>query len=139
MRPSGDLDFRGCDDRSAGRWNRWKLEALDAPAAMPKHTAKRRLTGDVAEQFHSRGVGPCIDGDAPAFFAVDDRRERDVALQREPAAGVHVADGGAYLRVRVGREVFHQEVDETSVALKHRQELRRRFISPLGSTYGVRY
>ena len=38
---------------------------------------------------------------------------------------MHVAHGGADLRVAVGAEIFHQEIDQTAVALQQRQHLDR--------------
>ena len=63
--------------------------------------------------------------DRAALLEIEDRREAGVLVERLAAAAMHVANGGADLRILIGRQILHQEIDEPSVALQDRQQLRR--------------
>ena len=87
---------------------------------------------DVPDDLHPRGVGSRVDRHRAALPpSSKHRRQRGVFVERLPAAPVHVAHGRADLRVRIGREILHQEIHEPAVTLQDREDLRAR--GPVGS------
>src|SRR5262252_3504963 len=93
---------------------------------MPEDTLKWRLARHVADHFDPGGISSGIKCNAAAFVAIEYRTEREISQKRLSTAGVHVPHGRANLRVRIGRDVFHQEVNKATVSLKNGEHLGRR-------------
>ena len=111
--------------RASGSPSGGSVDSRDAPAAVQQRAAERRPRRHVADEVERRRdrwpiLPTVIDF---AFATGQNRLERDVALEHAPAARVHVTDGGADLRVAVGGEIFHHEIDQPPVALQEGQHL----------------
>ena len=129
MRWLRDFDFGGRDHLPAGCGERRQLHAIHDPAAVVEHTGERRLARDVANELDACDVDGVVNRDACALRGVERRYKRHVPPQCLTAPGMHAADGGTNLRVRVRRDVLHQEINEAPVALQQCQHVRGRGIS----------
>ena len=103
-RPVRRLRLRRRDDRCG----RSRAAAAGRRASLPsRDAAARRGTAATPATLPTTltraGSVPALDRDRAALLVVEDRRERDVLVERLTAARVHVADRGADLRVGVRR------------------------------------
>lgn len=82
---------------------------------------------NVSDELDAIGVGrfACVELLMSSFDSVNDGNKREVAVQCGAGIGMDGADGGAYLVVSVALNVFHQEIDETRIALKDLEQLKR--------------
>ena len=60
-----------------------------------------------------------------SFHAIHHRDQRDVAHQTSAAIGMQRSHGSADLIVRISIDVFHQEIDQTRIALQYLKDLQR--------------
>jgi hypothetical protein len=65
-----------------------------------------------------------LDRDRLSFIGRDDRLKLYVPLKRIAAVLVQVADGRAYLRVGVGRDLFGKKIYQPAIALEYRKHLQ---------------
>ncbi len=119
------LDLRLGDhgEVSATDANR-KRELLDAPAAVPQNSAKRRAAAHVPGELERNRIG-ILEGHRGALALAPHGLDARVLGERFAAALVHDARGGADLGVREGGDVLLHEIDEAPVALEEREELER--------------
>src|SRR5258708_286187 len=124
--PLCDLDFGLRDDPApGGRTERRKLRPRDAPAAVEQGAGEWRTARHVADQTNSRWIDVLCDARPLAFLSSEDRFQDDIPSEHAAAAGVDIAHRGADLRIAVEGDVFHEEIDQASVALQECEHLNR--------------
>ena len=103
--------------------------AASRAASLPSRDAAthrgRAGRDGIADHFHARRIGACIDSDPAALRRVEDRPERDVFVEGLTAAEMHVADRSPTCSLEYVPSILHQEVDEPAIALQEGQHLRR--------------
>ena len=116
---AGAMMAASCFAGSAGRSTlvaRQPLWRRTPPGGVPAGTLPMNFTA-VGSPRRRLGVG--------AFHAIDHRRQGHVAGQRLAALVVQAAHGRSHLVVGIGRDVFHDEVDQARIALQDGENLQR--------------
>jgi hypothetical protein len=122
--PSRHLDFGRGDHGAGGAFGqRRQVYGRRAPPAVPEHSAQRGIADDVPDQLDRGGIKRRLDRDWLSFIRLYDRLKLYVPLKRIAAALMQVANGRAYLRVGVGRDLFSKKIYQSAVALKYRKHL----------------
>ena len=104
---------------------RGQLHPLGLPAAMHKLAREWRLAADLADETILVGRVSGGDGLQPIPHSLRAPDECEVLPQDGFASFVHDAGGRADLRVAVGGQVVHQEIDEPAFLLKRREKTSR--------------
>jgi putative phosphoribosyl transferase len=120
-----NFDFRGSDDGGVlARGDGREVDLFGAPALVTQQAPRRlAICGHVAEQFYHSGVIG-LDLRERALHAVNHGGEPQITPERFAALIVQIAHGRAHLVVRIGGNIFHQEIDEARVPLQDPQNLQ---------------
>src|SRR5580704_6146106 len=90
---------------------------------MPQSSTVCPSGGDVSEKFDGRRVARWRFGKG-SLDTVNHRREGDITDECVARTALHGADGRADLFVLIRRNIFHQEIHDTRIALQDAQNLQ---------------
>src|SRR5258708_37841513 len=90
---------------------------------MAQQTTNWWFAGYIADQFDSCRIEAHWYGDGLVFLGREDRLEFEIALQNLAAGSVDAAYGSPELPVRVGRNVFLQNIHKAAITLQQSQHL----------------
>src|SRR5262249_31397493 len=111
--------FSWRNDRApAARGQRRQIHFRDPPAAMAQQPPERRMAGDGADQLDRRRTKAGFDGNRLPLLGGDYWFERQVMVNRLPAAFMHIARGGADLSILIRRNVLGDEIYQSPVTLQ---------------------
>ena len=111
--------------RPAACGNGGRFTFLHAPAFVSQHTANRRLTRHVADQFDGCGIKTRLYRYGLILLRVHNRLQLHVMVECLPASLVDGANSGSKLSVGIGGDVLRQEIDKPPIALQQRKHLNR--------------
>ncbi len=115
-RPLFDFDFGG-SEHGAGQGG-GQIDLGSLPAFVAQQTAGGfPVGGHVADQL-DRTLGDAFGFGVGALDAVDDGLELQIAFERLLRLRLDIAHGRSDLFIRVGGDVFHQEIHQARVALQ---------------------
>ena len=85
---------------------------------MSQHTPNRWFTDDVSNEFDSSGIKARRHRDRLVLFRLDYRIELHISVKDLATGGVDASHRRSELRVRVGCDVFREEIDKSPVSLQ---------------------
>src|SRR5450755_4250104 len=92
---------------------------------MTQQAAKWRFAGYVSNQFDGRRIESHWYSDRLIFLGRQHGLKFEVAVENPTAGSVDTAHGRPELPIRVGRNVFSQEVHQPAIALEQGEQLDR--------------